>query len=114
MVRPDRLTCASLVRKASSRSLLRGIDWSALMYAVILYLSTFRWMPDHAMNYWTMSNSEIISATELVTSVPSSAYHLLTSLRPHEVMSQPLSAALSHQIRGSTIRSKKRGERGSP
>jgi len=47
-------------------------------------------MPDQELNYWTMPITEIIFSTEFVTSVPSSAYHLLASLRPQEVMSYPL------------------------
>ena len=44
-------------------------------------------MPDQALNCWMMSNREIISSTEFVIRVPSSAYHLLAKLRPHEAIS---------------------------
>ncbi len=71
-------------------------------------------MPDHVLNYWIMSRREIISSIDLVRRVPSSAYHLLASLRPHEAMSYPLPEAVSHLMSGSTIRSKRRGDKGSP
>ncbi len=79
-----------------------------------LNLPTFRWMLDHSLNCYNMESSDIKSSTEFVTSVPSSAYHLLVSLWPHDVIMYPLSAALSHRIRGSIIRSNRSGERGSP
>jgi len=50
----------------------------------------------------------------VMSRVPSSAYHLLVSLRPQEAMSYPLPEAVSHQMSGSTIRSKSRGVVGPP
>ena len=84
------------------------------MYAVTLHLSMFSFMPDQSLNCWTMESSDIMSSTEFVTSVPSSAYHLLASWRPQDVILYPLSAALSQRMRGSIIRSNSSGERGSP
>ena len=56
----------------------------------------------------------IISSTDLVTRVPSSAYHLLASLRPQEAMSYHLPETVSQLMGGSTIRSKVWGIVGPP
>ncbi len=53
---------------------------------MILYLAALRCMPDHVLNCYMMSNRDIMSSTELVRRVPSSAYHVLANLRPHEAM----------------------------
>ncbi len=44
-------------------------------------------MPDHLLNCWIMSKRQIMSTTELVIRVPSSAYHLLASVRSLEAVS---------------------------
>jgi len=69
-------------------------------------------MLDHALNCFTMSISAIMSSTVVVTSVPSSAYHLLASWRPQDVISYHLCEVLSHRMRGSIMKSKKSGDRG--
>ena len=61
-----------------------------------------------------MSSREIISSTEVVRRVLSSAYHLLVSLRPQEAMSYPLPEAVRYLVSGSTIRSNRSGDKGSP
>ncbi len=55
-----------------------------------------------------------MSSTELVIKVLSSAYHLLARVRPQEAMSYPLPEALSQRISGSTMRSKSKGDSGTP
>ena len=70
-------------------------------------------MHDHVLSCWIMSSREIISSSELVRRVLSSAYHLLARLRPQEAMSYPLPEVVSHLISGSTIRSNRRGDKGS-
>ena len=75
---------------------------------------TLRWMPDQSLNCSTISRSETISSIVLVTIVSSSAYHLLASRRPRDVISYPFCEALSHRMRGLIIRSNNNGEGESP
>jgi hypothetical protein len=71
-------------------------------------------MPDQVLNCSTISSRAIMSLTVLVTSVPSSAYHLLASCRQHDVMSYPFLEVVGHLMRASITRSNMSGDRGSP
>ncbi len=71
---------------ASSLSVFLRKDCRLCMLAVILHFPTLRRMPDQSLNCSTMSRRVTMSSMVLVTSVTSSAYHLLASRRPHEFM----------------------------
>jgi len=71
-------------------------------------------MPDHVLNVFTVCNWVLRAATVGATSVASSAYHLLESVRLFDVSVYPALSVFSHRMSGSTIRRNRSGDRGSP
>ena len=70
-------------------------------------------MPDHRLNWSMRRLRATIAACVVVRSVASSAYHRLDMVSVG-VMGYPALSCSIHRIRGSTSKSNRRAERGSP